>query len=461
MNTSATAGPTLIVIFGVTGDLAKRKLLPALNQLFKLKLLHDKTQVVGITRKPLNSKDLIGKDFKYLSKNFHVKQMNITESRDYDGLLDYLNELEDEAKMCLNRLYYLSIPPQVFGPIIKFLGDNKLNQSCQHGNAFTRLLIEKPFGYDLKSAKDLIRETNSCFTEDQIFRIDHYLAKETVQNILTFRFNNAIFESLWNQKYISGINIVVNEKIDIEKRVTFYEQVGALRDMIQSHLFQLLALVTMDQPKTLSSADIHKAKLKTLRSVNKISEDKVFECAIRGQYENYRKEVSNQKSKTETYAAVKLEINDQRWRGVPIVLSTGKALSEYKSEISITFRRTNRTITNANKLTFRLQPNEGISIELCVKKPGFSNSFQNVDMDFSYNRFFKANDLSDAYEKVLIDAIAGDHTLFATSAEIIESWRVINEVINVWSKDDKYMHYYKKYTVEPKKLLTWLAEAKK
>lgn len=446
MNSSVKLEPSIIVIFGITGDLSHRYLLPALYHLFKDGLLHEKTQIIGISRREMSAQELLDQvelcvnevdnicdpdTLKKMYEHARMFQMDLVNLADYKRLRTTLDEIEEQSGVCMNRLYYLSIPPQVYDPIITLMGRAGLNTSCQHGNAQTRLLVEKPFGYDLNSAETLIHDTEKVFAENQIFRIDHYLAKETVQNILTFRFNNPIFEALWNREHISQIEIYASEKITIEGRAQFYEPIGALRDFIQSHLLQILAIVTMDQPSSMDSDSIHASKQKVLNQVVPIAPNKVRELTVRGQYEGYRDEVKNPGSTTETFAGIRTTINNDRWRDVPIIIWTGKALAEKQNEICITFKGQSN---EANQLRFRLQPNEGIEIDLMAKKPGFDNELQRTVMDFSYQKNFTNHEHPNAYERVLADAIRGDHTLFATSAEVLAAWRIIEAVISEWSK---------------------------
>lgn len=448
--------PAIIVIFGITGDLSRRYLLPSLYHLIKDGLLHEKTEILGVTRGTMTAHQLLEEvslgddedsavpDPEALQKMracTTMFQMDLTSTNDYASLHEKLDAMETETGMCMNRLYYLSIPPQVYMPVIHLLGEQNLNTSCQHGKAMTRLLVEKPFGFDLQSADDLIQEISEVFGEEQIFRIDHYLAKETVQNILTFRFQNPIFESLWSQQYINNINISAYEKIGIEGRAAFYEPLGALRDFIQSHLLQILAIVTMDQPELLDSEHIHAAKQAALQSIEPVPADKVTERAKRGQYEGYREEVHNPESVTETYAAITVYMNNPRWEGVPIHLSTGKALSERKTEILIGFHGTSGQ--SNNQLRFRIQPNEGIELDLITKKPGFTDEMQTTAMDFSYSHDFANHGHPDAYERVLVDAVRGDHTLFATSEEVLASWRVLQPVLDEWKKRSDDLIFYK------------------
>ncbi|HEX7633508.1 MAG TPA: glucose-6-phosphate dehydrogenase [Candidatus Saccharimonadales bacterium] len=419
--------PSIIVIFGITGDLSKRYLLPALFHLFKEGLLHEKTEIVGISRRDMSLDELFentnlcnNEDGQVCDPDALVRmrarsrmlKMDVTKQADYAQLLQRLNAIEEEQGVCMNRLYYLSIPPQVYGPIIKLMGAENLNASCQHGRAMTRLLVEKPFGYDLHSAQELIKETGQVFGEEQIYRIDHYLAKETVQDILNFRNENPEFEAVWSKEHIKSIEISASEAIGIEGRADFYEPLGALRDFIQSHLMQLLAVVTMERPETLDSDAIHATKQALLEQVATISSDKVAQEAVRGQYEGYREEVKNPDSITETFAAVRLTIDSDRWRDVPITLWTGKALNEKKASIT----------------------------------PHFKNAADELVKQLPDLHSLDSKDHPTPYERVLIQAIRGDHTLFATSTEVLESWRVLQPVISEWSKSDTSLITYKQGT---------------
>jgi glucose-6-phosphate 1-dehydrogenase len=308
-------------------------------------------------------------------------------------------------------------------------------------------LVEKPFGYDLVSAKDLISETAKVFGEEQVFRIDHFLAKETVQNILTFRFQNPIFEALWNHRYISSIDIAAAEKIGIEGRVRFYEPLGAIRDIIQSHLLQILAIVTLDQPAVLDSEHIHAAKQALLDHVQPVPPDQVRSRTVRAQYEGYRKEVDNPDSVTETYAGITVFVDSERWKDVPVSLWTGKALAEKKYEITINFQSGEGG--EGNRLRFRLQPNEGIELDLLTKKPGFNDELQAVAMDFSYHQNFENPEHPNAYERVLVDAVRGDHTLFATSEEVLASWRIVQPVLDQWAKSADDLFFYEPGSQDP------------
>jgi glucose-6-phosphate 1-dehydrogenase len=448
--------PAIIVIFGITGDLSQRYLLPALYHLFKDGLLAEQTEIIGVSRGTLSTEELFEKvelcvnetdkvcdpdALQAMRQRTTMFQMDLDDPAAYDALLSKLNGLEEQKGLCMNRLYYLSIPPQAYLPVVRLMGSQGLNASCQHDQAVSRLLVEKPFGFDLKSAEELIAETAKVFDEEQIFRIDHYMAKETVQNILTFRFQNPIFEALWNREHIASIEISAKEKIGIEGRAAFYEPLGALRDFIQNHLLQIAGIVTMDQPPELDSQPIHQAKQAVLEQFEPVPANQVTERAIRGQYQGYREEVKNPESTTETYADITVYIDSPRWQGVPIKLLTGKALDERETEVCVTFHGRSETGTS-NRLRFRIQPNEGIELDLLTKKPGYARELQTTAMDFSYRNDFQDHDHPNAYERVLVDAVRGDHTLFATSQEVLASWRIIQPVLDAWSKEADDLRFY-------------------
>jgi glucose-6-phosphate 1-dehydrogenase len=448
--------PAILVIFGITGDLAKRKVLPAIYHLIGHDLLPDKTAIVGTSRREIDV-DAFLKDVELcvLETNnvcdpevmakfrarLHMVQVNPVEGSDYDKLKGVLDDIENYNQVCMSRLFYLSIPPQVYGPVVRELGDHGLNTGCKHGNAPSRLLVEKPFGYDLRSAEDLITATAEHFTEEQVFRIDHYLAKETAQNILTFRRYNPLFSSVWNNEHVSKIDVYAAEKIGIEGRANFYDHIGAMRDLVQSHLLQLLAITTMDLPNDLTDATaVHENKRTLLELVKPPAPDKITEEVVRAQYDTYRAEVGNDDSTTESFVSVGLTIANDRWQDVPIRITTGKALAEKRTEVIVEF--THHEDQPANRLTFRVQPNDGIDIDLQVKKPGFQAAMQSASMDFSYQTTFDETGHPDAYERVLIDAVRGDHMLFATSDEVLASWRILQPILDTWAKDSSDLKTY-------------------
>jgi glucose-6-phosphate 1-dehydrogenase len=341
----------------------------------------------------------------------------------------------------MNRLFYLSIPPQVYGPLVKHLGEHGLHKPSPGSSSDVRLLVEKPFGYDLISAEELIKETTRDFSEDQIFRIDHYLAKETVQNILTFRRYNPLFWSIWNNQHIQYISVNAAEKIGIEGRANFYENVGALRDLVQSHLLQLLAITTMDLPEDLSDSNaIHRAKEALLNAVKPPHADEISEKVIRAQYDGYRDEVSNQDSVTETFVSLELNIDMPQWQGVPITVTTGKSLDSKHTEIIVCFGEPNDS--DVNQLTFRVDPHEGIDVRVAVKTPGYEQILQSASMNFSYQQTFDEEGHPDAYERVLIDAVRGDHALFSTNEEVLASWRILQPILDAWKRNSDDLRSY-------------------
>jgi len=456
MTQSHKLAPAALVIFGITGDLAHRKLLPALYHLAEDDLLPEGFEIIGVTRSgttvdalldDIRAKVRAGDEqcdetvLERFGKSIRIVTMNLSKEEEYAKLKDELDQHEMRIGACTHRLFYLAVPSQTFGDISDMLGKAGLTKGCVHHVGESRLLIEKPFGYDLVSAQELVGMLNAEFTEQQIYRVDHYLAKETAQNILTFRFNNPLFKTVWDSKTINSVMITAAESIGIEGRVAFYEQTGALRDIIQSHLLQLLALVTMEQPEKMDSDTIHAKKLELLRAIKSIPPHKVAEQAVRGQYEGYLEEVNNHSSVTETYAALRLEIDTPRWRHVPILLRTGKAMADKVTEITLTFK--DDADEHQNTLTLRIQPNEGISIQLQAKKPGFDSESETVQMDFCYPQTGDGVH-PDAYERVLVDALRGDKTLFATSDEVIASWEVVEQVVHAWGQSDDGMQTYAK-----------------
>ncbi|MFI5270481.1 MAG: glucose-6-phosphate dehydrogenase [Candidatus Saccharimonadales bacterium] len=447
--------PTILVIFGITGDLSSRYLLPALFHLIKDGMIHKETVILGVTRSSKTISEVFenvsfcGRDdhsvcdpeaLERMKKHTQMYQMDLDKSDDYAKLHARLDELENERGFCMNRIYYLSIPPLAYAPVIQHLGENKLNESCSHNVAKTRLLVEKPFGFDLESAEKLIKETSSVFSEEQIFRIDHYLAKETVQNILTFRFKNPIFEPLWNQQYIAGITISAFEEIGVLGRAAFYDPLGALRDFIQSHLIQIMAIATMDKPESFNSENIHIAKQELMQHIEPIPGERIAERAKRAQYIGYRDEINKSDSVTETYASLLVYIDTPRWQGVPIRLVTGKSMNIRKTEVRISFHGAEGQ--ENNHLRFRIQPNEGIELDLLTKKPGYTEDVQSTKMDFTYDLHSPEHGYPDAYERVLVDAIKGDRTLFATSEEVLASWRVVQPVLDNWATHSDDLEEY-------------------
>lgn len=449
--TQKQLSPAALIIFGITGDLARRKLLPVLYHLAADGLLPDGFEIIGVTRSGTTPETLaenirtsVGgkvdkKVLERLVESIQIITMDLSRQEEYGKLKDALNAHEERVGACTNRLFYLAVPSQTFGDIAELLGKAGLTEGCKHRIGESRLLIEKPFGYDTASARELIDTLGRQFTEQQVYRVDHYLAKETAQNILTFRFNNPLFQTVWDGKTINSVMITAAESIGIEGRVGFYEQTGALRDFVQSHLLQLLALVTMERPEQMDAETIHARKLELLRAIVPIAPDKVTEQTVRGQYEGYHDEVGNHSTITETYAALRLDIDTPRWRGVPVLLRTGKAMADKVTEITLSF--SDKLTSHQNTLTLRIQPNEGISIELQAKKPGFDTGTETVQMDFCYPNTGEGVH-PDAYERVLVDALRGDKTLFATSDEVMASWGIVENVLHTWNMSGADMQAY-------------------
>lgn len=445
------AQPVLLTIIGVTGDLAQRYLLPALYHLEQDNLLPEKLRIVTVSRGDLkedwlrhNLVEFIKScgddcDEGSLDRFFDRLELAKADTSHVEGLAtlsDTLKRLENDSGQCLRRLFYLAIPPAALPGVIDILGQaNILN--CQHDQA-GRLLVEKPFGRDLASAQTLAEQLQHYFKEEQIYRIDHFLAKETAQNIMYFRAHNPLVRDIWDSQYIDHIQITIAEDIDIEGRVDFYEQTGALRDVLQNHALQLLALTTMDEPAELKTEVVRAARAEVLSALQPADPNK----AVRGQYEGYRAEVNKADSLVETYAAVTAEIDHQRWRGVPIYIRHGKALEKKLTDITLVFMEANQE-EHHNLLTIRLQPNEGIALQLVAKKPGINNDSQEIIMDYCYDK--RAEGIKhDAYEKLLIDAINGEQMLFPTTEEILASWRFIQPLLDEWSKGDDGLEMYAK-----------------
>lgn len=462
MKSSLTAG--VLTIFGITGDLASRKLLPALYHLLEDGLMPDSFIIMGISRRTTTVEQLIAKlnnqlvadntppDADLLQKFgslINLMQLDMDNTADFARLKLELDAHEDALGVCLNRLFYLAIPASAYGAVVDGLGNADLNTGCQHHTAQSRILLEKPFGTDLPSAKALITRLATVFDEPQIYRIDHYLAKETAQNILTFRFENPIFRAIWDGRLIDHITITASETLGVVGRAAFYEQTGALRDLIQSHLLQLLALVTMDEPALADAKCLHEEKLKLLRSITPMKPTEVAKFTVRGQYHTYRDESGITGSTIDTYAAVRLNIDTDRWRGVPILLRTGKAMAEKVTEISLAFHQDDNPNVPANELVIRIQPNEGIVLSLVAKQPGHEHRTQQVNMDFSYKSSFHGVSAPSAYERVLADAFRGDQTLFTTSAEQLATWEIIQPILNSWSAGQPELLCYDAGTCGP------------
>lgn len=447
-------GPITLVIFGITGDLAKHKLIPALFHLYIENHLGDNFSIIGFARRPYTNQDI--RDFLYSSLPDHPKTKDFLEhilyhqgtfqdKSSYQSLRQNLHTRDTSLGECTNKLYYLAAPPEHYRNILDNIDRTSLCDLCEADSPWNRILIEKPFGSDLASAEALDQHLGSLFDEDQIFRIDHYLAKETVQNLLAFRFANGIFQPLWNKKYITGIQIHAYETKDVGTRGNFYDSIGALRDVGQNHLLQLLAMLTMDACNATDTKAVRKARASILQSLH-LDTTRLDEC-IRGQYQGYvdLKEVPDD-SQTETFFRVPVRINTPEWDNVPITLSAGKALDRKEVSISVTFQALDSCMVFPgqsephNTLQFLIQPNEKISLSLWTKRPGLKYELDQQNLSFSYTENETQGRLTDAYEQVLYDAIQGDQLLFTTTQEVLGAWSCIDSIIDHWS--DQELHQY-------------------
>jgi glucose-6-phosphate 1-dehydrogenase len=435
--------PTILTIFGATGDLAADYLLPALLHMHTEKLLPKDFHLVCVGRRDFTTKaylDFIVKKSSVLKKLSPKQKSSFLKILTYyKGDFDDIKSFEPLAKMladqekpkhhCYNRLFYFATSPQLFATITHILQQSGLLMSCSVHNRQARVLVEKPFGFNLASAKALNKLLLKYFSEDQIYRIDHYQGKETVQNLMVVRFANSIFEPLWNNKYIDHIEISVLEKDTAKSRAEYYDQSGALKDMVQNHILQILGLVTMDQPLDFTAQYIRDQKLKVLESLVPVSPQSAKSDVALAQYQGYTKDVGHETT-TETYAAIKAFINTPRWKGVPIYLRTGKALSEKVAEVSVHFKELDRCIFRncaGNVLTFRLQPDESVHLQLNNKVPGFGMDLHQGDYAFGYDEAFMS-EIPSAYERLLLDFMEGDQRLFIRSDEIEAAWKFIDSI---------------------------------
>jgi glucose-6-phosphate 1-dehydrogenase len=475
-----------MVIFGASGDLTERKLIPALFYLFRADLLPENFLVVGCAKTQYSEDEFRDKMRnavkKYLStlagdgdllEKFARKICYFSDDfgseKAYSELKNALDDLDNKAGTNGNRLFYLATPPSIFPVIVSHLGASGLAQPKDRDKGWTRIVIEKPFGRDLASARELNRIVTEVFREDQIYRIDHYLGKETVQNLLVFRFGNGIFEPFWNRRYIDHVQITVAEELGIENRGSYYEEAGLARDMIQNHVLSLLSLVTMEPPAIFEATAVRDEKAKVMRAIRPTPQAQVLEFAVRGQYVEgwpngqrlpaYRAEpkVSPQ-STTETFAALKLFIDNWRWADVPFYLRSGKRLAKHITEINVRFRRaphllfkgTGTTSIEPNLLSIHIQPDEGMSLMFNAKIPGTTMQIRPVTMDFHYEEAFGQAPPTTAYETLLLDCMLGDSMLFTRADFVDLAWDLLSPVLNRWHDDGrKGLSFYEAGTWGP------------
>ncbi len=456
----------LLVIFGASGDLTARKLLPGVFVLHQKLLLPHNFCILGAARTAhtdeeyrLLMKDHLLEELKdkicspvlvdsFLKRVFYLS-FDSNDSSDYGKLKEKIDLLQQQEKLEDRILYYLATPPIMYERIPTFLKENGLNVTKAH-DGWRRIIVEKPFGTSLDSAQRLNKHLSRIFQEKQIYRIDHYLGKETVQNILVLRFSNGIFEPLWNRNYIDSVEISATEKLGVEKRGKYYDGAGALRDMIQNHLMQLMAFTAMEPPSSFDPERIRDEIVKVFRSLHSYSEKEMNSLIVRGQYQGYRNEPDvAPTSNTETYVAMKMYIDNWRWSGVPFYIVTGKKMSEKTSEITINFKSTPQQLfigqcsgSSCNKLVIRIQPDESISIKFGLKVPGGGFTVRQVGMDFRYDSI-SSESLPDAYERLLLDAMLGDSTLYARNDALEASWSIIDPILKYWQeKGEKEIFSY-------------------
>jgi glucose-6-phosphate 1-dehydrogenase len=461
------AGPCVLVIFGAAGDLTRRLLIPALYNLRRGSLLPDEFAVVGVARsdkddaafrrelgaslREFGNGEIVDSDWKWLCERMSYFQGEFEDPATYNKLAELLAKADAAHRTGGNYLFYLATPPQVFATIVERLGDAGLLHE-EEGH-WRRVIIEKPFGTDLRSAQDLNGKILAALAESQIYRIDHYLGKETVQNIMVFRFGNGIFEPLWNRNHIDHVQITVAETVGVERRGKFYEGTGALRDMVPNHLFQLLTLVAMEPPTCFAADAVRAEKAKVLEAVHRFGPEDARRNVIRGQYgggtvngkqvDPYRRAPNVASgSTTETYVALKIMMDNWRWAGVPIYLRTGKALAKRRSEVVIQFKQAPLTLfrdtpveqLTPNDLILHIQPEEGVTLRFGAKVPGPSVHMGGVEMKFDYRDYFKAAP-STGYETLIYDCMTGDATLFKRADDIEAGWRIVQPVLDAWAQD--------------------------
>ena len=465
--------PTSIVIFGASGDLTRRKLVPALFHQFAQGRIPNTINIVGTSRSEFTHdefrqkmldgmKELSGivpdkSDWEEYAQNLWYVQGDVGEESDYGKLEQFLREKEGGPA---NRLYYLATAPRFFPIIVEELGKQGM---ASEGDGWSRVVIEKPFGHDLETAVELNEIVHAAFDEHQVYRIDHYLGKDTAQNILYFRFLNTIFEPIWNRNYIDHVQITVAETVDVEHRAGYYDTSGVVRDMFQNHFLQLFTLVAMEPPATFDADAVRNEKVKVLMAIRPID----VEDTVRAQYEGYGQAKGVAKdSHTPTYAALRVYVDNWRWKGVPFYLRSGKALAEKTSQIVIVFNEPPHVLFNLpsdyrltpNFLSLCIQPDEGIHLRFETKVPGALQETKSVDMEFHYPATFGGESLPDAYERLLIDALNGDPSLFTRSDEIEMAWRLLDPVLDAWedSSHAPPLGLYRKGTWGPPQAETFM-----
>ncbi len=462
MISATKPGPLTFTIFGGGGDLAWRKLVPALYDIFREGWLPDHIAIIGIDIQDMSDKayrehlvDGVGKFSRHrksasswndFASNITYHKLDLTKKKSYQMLDDEIEKLEKKWETEASRIFYMAIPPSFIEPVAHLLAESGLTKDAKR----SRVVVEKPFGHNYESAHELNEMMKDCFDECSVYRIDHYLGKETVQNIVAFRFANALFEPLWNRNYIDHVQITVSEDLGVGHRGEYYDKAGALRDMVQNHLMQLLCLTAMESPVDFAAEELRNRKVDVLRAVRKYEHDEVNQFAVRGQYgpgwigphqvAGYRQEDSvSPDSSTETFAALKLFVDNWRWQGVPFYLRTGKRMRETLSMVAIQFRPVphqsfpSEAIEDwqPNRLTMNIQPQKGIRLRFQAKRPGLKMVLNPVDMEFNYSDAYSQQP-PDAYETLLLDVLLGDATLFMRRDQIEAAWKIVDPITDVW-----------------------------
>ncbi|HSB08300.1 MAG TPA: glucose-6-phosphate dehydrogenase [Blastocatellia bacterium] len=476
-----TADPCTVIIFGASGDLTKRKLVPALYRLTQERLLPAEFAIVGFARSPMSHDEFRAKMKDAIVTYSEAKRVDeqvwasfakgifyvagdVNNSEAYQEISKLLDRIDRERGTAGNRVFYLSTSPSLYAESIQQLGQAELAKP--EGNGWTRIVIEKPFGHDLASAKELNVEVAKVFDEDQVYRIDHYLGKETVQNLMVFRFANGIFEPVWNRRYVDHVQITNAEAIGVEGRGGYYDTAGVLRDMIQNHVFQVTSLIAMEPPISLSANSVRDEKIKAMQAVRAVPADKVNEFVVRGQYSagavagkpvaGYRDEKDvNPNSQTDTFAALKLYFDNWRWADVPFYLRSGKRMPKRVTEIAIHFRKAPLQLFKSaqqeiepNVLVIRVQPDEGITLRIGAKVPGQATRIRWVNMDFRYGASFGVAS-PEAYERLLLDCILGDSTLYARRDMTERGWEIVMPILEAWQASKEEIPKYEAGTWGP------------
>jgi glucose-6-phosphate 1-dehydrogenase len=470
------APPNAMVVFGASGDLTRRKLIPSIFNIFAQDLLDERFCLLGCGRKKLtdedfrkaaqqaireSSTDASVKDLNTFTEKLYYVDGDYNEAAFYETIKARLIQLDKKHKIDGCHIFYLAVPPFLYTPIVEHLGRSTLSCAAESDSKQrARLIVEKPFGRDLQSAAELNNNISRCFNESQIYRIDHYLGKETVQNILMFRFANTIFEPVWNRDYIDHIQITIAESMGVEHRASYYDKAGALRDIFQNHMLQMLTLAAMEPPASFEADPIRDEKVKLLRSIRPFSLNELDSLIVRGQYGpgaingkqvvGYRDEPDiAPQSKTETFVAGKLFIDNRRWKDVPFYLRTGKRLAHKDTEIAITFKQVPHSMfisagledMPANVLVLQIQPDEGISLSFQAKRPGSKICMSTLNMNFNYKSVFLV-DMPEAYQRLLLDCMVGDQTLFNRYDSVEIAWQLLMPVLQRWESDDSAPYEY-------------------